>query len=350
MTDSIVILGAGIAGLGASLRLQESSVDHTIYEKQDSWGGICNSFKVKGFTFDRAIHLSFSEDEKVKEIFKKSSEFYKHNPESLNYYKSLWIRHPVQTNLYKLDSDLKLKILNDFIENRATNETQAITNYKDWLVYQFGKVFTEDSQKSTPRNIGHYHPKIYVLLGLVKGYNRPKTSEVLEGAVKECTDNKYYAKEMRYPHNGGYKSFLTSMVNESCIKTNKEVASIDYSAKIINFSDGCQSEYSQLISSLPLPTMIKLSKGCPEAINKEANELLHTSVCLVSIGLNRVLDVDKLWFYVYDEHILASRSLLSSLEKPSECSVKLFVHFNLKSIILELSLLNKILIMWRRLL
>ena len=121
---------------------------------------------------------------------------------------------------------------------------------------------------------------------------------------------------MCYPQQGGYKSFLNTMATNVSIKTQKEVALIDPFHKKITFVDGCETHYEKLISSLPLPEIVKIIKDAPKSILEAGEKLLATSGQLVSIGFNRP-DIPKhLWFYIYDEDILPARAYSPSLKSP----------------------------------
>ena len=66
MIDNL-ILGAGIAGLAASYSLHKEGKSSTVFEKDNTYGGLCGSFEIDGFRFDRFVHLSFTNSEEVKE-------------------------------------------------------------------------------------------------------------------------------------------------------------------------------------------------------------------------------------------------------------------------------------------
>jgi phytoene dehydrogenase-like protein len=58
MTDkSIIIIGAGIAGLSAGCYLQMNGYRTQIFELHDKPGGLCTSWKRKGYTIDGCIHF-----------------------------------------------------------------------------------------------------------------------------------------------------------------------------------------------------------------------------------------------------------------------------------------------------
>lgn len=53
---SIVIIGAGIAGLSAGIYAQRNGYDATIYELHYLPGGLCTAWKRRGFTFEGCMH------------------------------------------------------------------------------------------------------------------------------------------------------------------------------------------------------------------------------------------------------------------------------------------------------
>jgi len=55
-SSNVIIIGAGIAGLSAGCYLQMNGYDTKIYELHETPGGLCTSWKRKGYTFDGCIH------------------------------------------------------------------------------------------------------------------------------------------------------------------------------------------------------------------------------------------------------------------------------------------------------
>ena len=57
MTDrSVIIIGAGIAGLTAGCYAQMNGYETRIFEQHDIPGGLCTSWKRKEYLFDGCIH------------------------------------------------------------------------------------------------------------------------------------------------------------------------------------------------------------------------------------------------------------------------------------------------------
>lgn len=60
-----VILGSGIAGIGACYKLNGKAI---IFEKNDRYGGLLDNFTINGFRFDYAIKLSFAKEKKLEKF------------------------------------------------------------------------------------------------------------------------------------------------------------------------------------------------------------------------------------------------------------------------------------------
>ena len=315
MNYNIVILGAGISGISTAYHLKEEGINSVIFEKNSSWGGMLDNFEIDGFRFDRFVHLSFAVDEHVKEIFSKSTDFYTHVPDPFNYYKGYWVKHPAQNNLYPLPEKEKTAILEDF-KKRENKDISEINNYEEWLRVQFGDYFAENFPMTYTRKYWTVDAKKLETKWVGKRIYLPSVKEIEEGCKTSETPVTYYAKEMRYPKTGGYKSFLTSMVEGIDIRQNKEVIKINLGKHKIYFSDGTQCKYKKLVSSLPLPEICKIIEDIPEKVVSASKELLCTSGYLVSLGFNKPDIPKNLWFYIYDEDILSARVYSPSLKSP----------------------------------
>jgi len=221
----IAILGAGISGISAGYHLALQGKEVIIFEQNDSWGGLCDNFKIGDFRFDNAVHLSFTKNKYVKDLFSRSCDFYTHKPISSSYYKGYWLNYPTQNNLYPLDSSEKIEVIKSFI-SRKKNEMQD-ENYEQWLRCQYGDYFAENFPIVYTRKYWTVEAKELTTSWIGNRMYKPTLEEVLMGAMSENTPNTYYADEMRYPKFGGYKSFLKYMTEKCDIRLNKKVALID---------------------------------------------------------------------------------------------------------------------------
>lgn len=318
-----IVLGAGIAGISASYHLKQKGINSTIYEKDSDWGGLCGFFEINGYRFDRFVHFTFTTDEYIINTFDKSSPLYAHPSISYNYYKGCWLKHPAMSNLASLSAEDKVKIISDFI-NRPNKEVSEINNYDEWLRVQNGNYFAENFATVYTRKYWGQEPKDMETKWIGQRIRCPDLSEVLRGSYAEQEQNFYYTSYMKYPKKGGFRSILDNCRKEVDIKFNKKVVRIDTCNKIVYFADGSQEQYDRLISSLPLPEIVKMIDGCPEEVLNAAQQLKWTCGYQVSLGFKRPDVAKHLWFYIYDEDIPPARvyspNLKSADNVPEGCS------------------------------
>ena len=313
----IVILGSGISSLSAGYYLKQAGYLPVILEKDNTYGGLCGNFFIDGFEFDRFVHFSFTTDEHVSKIFALSSpKILKHTPNPYNIYKRLWIKHPAQNNLYPLSQDEKDKVINDF-KNRPEVALNDIHNYEDWLRVQYGDYFAEKFPMVYTRKYWMSEARELETKWIGNRLYQPSIDEVIAGSKTSETPVTYYAKEMRYPEKGGYKSFLNELIKDQDVRYDSCVVEIDTKSKIVTTKKGEIYSYDNLISSLPLTELVRIVKDIPIEIQCAASKLKCTSGYLVSIGLKTKNIPPYLWWYIYDEDILAARVYSPSLKSPN---------------------------------
>ncbi|MFZ4121894.1 MAG: protoporphyrinogen/coproporphyrinogen oxidase [Caulobacterales bacterium] len=311
MTNSsrFTILGSGIAGLGAANLLHERGVRPTIYEARHRPGGLTTSHDTPdGYNFDEGVHISFTNNERVKDLFAKGTDgqFETGKVYCNNYWKGHWIKHPAQVNLHGLPTDLVVKCIQDFVIASA-NPEPVINNYEDWLLAAFGETFartfpavytvkyhTTEAKNLTTDWLG---PRLY----------RPKLDEVLHGALSSEPLDVFYVNDFRYPTHGGYETFLKHFFPMADIACDHQVSIIDMAAKELTFANGKRVSFENLISSIPLPKLLPLIKGAPRDVLAAAELLAWSQALVVNIGINRPIDLKPQWSYFYDEDIPFAR-------------------------------------------
>ena len=317
----VVIIGAGISGLGAAYELKKRNIDYVILEKRASYGGLLDNFEIDGFLFDNFVHFSFSKDPGLNEILLNSTDYHTLFADPINFFKNVWIKHPAITNLFPLDANIKRLVIESF-KNRDLSIN--IKNYEDWLNYTYGSYFTEHFVEKYTKKYWTVSTKDLSVAWIGKRMIAPKLEDIIEGSIKQRENNDYYLNELRYPKKGGFKSFLNSLPKENIIY-NTNVLNIDVDTNVIttNNRDCDTISYNKIISSIPLPEYSKILEA-PGEIKLEMEKLNFTSGYLISLGFNNKRFVDKLWYYIYDVEFITSRvyspSLKAENNAPINCS------------------------------
>ena len=306
---NIVVLGSGMAGFGAAYRLHAEGIIPTMYDKNAYHGGHTASFRHgSGFLFDIGPHISFTKDTRIQELYAESvNQQYETVQININnYWRGHWPQHPVQLHLHGLPEDVILKVIGDFVEEHHAPERQ-VKNYADWLLASFGRTFSELFPMQYARK---YHlttaenmstewlgPRIY----------RPSLQEVLRGALSASAPQIHYITHFRYPSEGGFVSYLKKFVPLGSLKFNHELVSIEPRARQLTFGNGLVAQYDALISSVPLPDLIRMIRGVPQDVLEAAGRLACSTCVLVNVGVDRS-DISKAHItYFYDEDISFTR-------------------------------------------
>ena len=312
---SNVILGAGIAGISAAYHLKQKGENSVIFEKDNDWGGLCGFFEIDGFRFDRFVHFSFAPDENDKKLFSGETGMIEHIPFPSNYYHGTWLRHPAQNNLAPLSTKEKVDIISDFI-SRPQKDVDKIQNYAEWLRVQYGDYFAKHFPFVYTRKYWGVEAQELETKWVGVRMYQPDLKQVLAGSYETQEECFYFAKKMLYPKKGGFRSILNTCRKGLDIRLNKKVVRINPIEKKVYFADGTSEEYQRLISTLPLPEIVKMLPNVPQKVLEAVEKLHWTKGYQVSLGFN-CPDVAKyLWFYIYDEDVPPARVYSPNLKSP----------------------------------
>jgi len=308
-----------------------------MYDKNAYHGGHTASFRHNGgFLFDIGPHISFTKDPRIQELFADSvdQQYQTVQIHLNNYWRGYWPQHPVQLHLHGLPEDVILKVIADFVEERHAPD-RPVKNYADWLLASFGRTFSELFPMPYARK---YHlttaenmttdwlgPRIY----------RPSLEEVLRGALSPSAPQVHYITHFRYPSEGGFVSYLKKFVPLGSLKFNHALVSIDPVVRQLTFANGIVAQYDALISSVPLPDLVRMIPGVPQDVLEASRRLACSTCVLVNIGVDRNDLSNAHITYFYDEDICFTRLsfphlLSASNVPPGAGSIQAEVYFSEK--------------------
>jgi protoporphyrinogen oxidase len=319
-TTDVVVLGTGMAGLGAAARLRDEGLRPQLYDKNAYPGGHTASHARDGFIFDEGPHVSFTKDDTVRGLFAQAvgGDFLKVDAYIDNYWQGRFIRHPVITNMHGLPTQTVVDCIRDFVQSRQAPPPQ-IANYEDWLVASYGRAYAEafpmkytwKYHTTTAANMSTewVGPRLY----------QAKLDEVLTGALAPASPNIHYVQDYRYPNHGGFVAFLADLHRASQMHLGHRVTAIDPRARRVSFDNGRTIGYDALVSSIPLPDLVPMIAGAPRDVVAAAARLACTTVVLVNLGVARPGVSRSSWTYFYDEEFPFSRVSFPANYSPNVC-------------------------------
>jgi protoporphyrinogen oxidase len=334
---NIVVLGTGMAGFGAAYRLNRARITPIMYDRNGYYGGHTTSFRYDtNFVFDQGPHISFTKDPRIQDLFADSvDQRYETVQINLNnYWRGYWPRHPVQLHLHGLPEEVIVKVIADFVEERRGPE-RLVRNYADWLLSSYGRTFAELFPMQYTRKYHQTSADNMTTDWLGPRMYRPSLEEVLRGAIAPSSPHVHYITHFRYPSEGGFVSYLKKFVPLGNLKLNHELVSIDPRTRKLSFANGVVAHYDALISSVPLPDLVRMIEGTPHDVLDASRRLACSTCVVVNVGVNREDLSNAHMTYFYDEDICFTRlsfpHMLSANNAPKGTgSVQAEVYFSEK--------------------
>jgi len=134
---------------------------------------------------------------------------------------------------------------------------------------------------------------------------RSVNEEVLDGALRESQKKFGANNKFWYPIEGGIEAlprgFLPYVRN---IELNSKVTMVFIDRKEVQIDCKDTISYDYLISTLPLPVVVKLLDNAPQKLKKAASELEYNTIYAITLGIDRENISDFHWvYYPEDEYI-----------------------------------------------
>ncbi len=310
-----VILGAGLAGLSTSYHLGHPK-NAVIFEAKNHYGGHVYSNERDGITWDDGPHISFTMNQYAKDLFSEcvNGEYEEVSIKATNYYQGHWIDHPAQTSLWQIPEPLRTRCVESFVETVKTQHAPP-TNYEQWLHQAMGPVFADTFPAAYTRKYWCCEPRDLDVDWIGQRVLRPEPNDVINSAKGPLPAPMYYVNDRspRYPSKGGFVSYCHKLAAGADIRYNMKVEEVDFGKQILRFADGTQVRYRRLVTSIPLPFLIKCSTDSPDDVREAAKLLRSSQFYRIDVAVNHPRRRDEIWYYIYDEDKLSVR--LSLMER-----------------------------------
>lgn len=359
-----VVVGAGPTGLSAAYHLGESAI---LLEQNQTVGGWCRSVTENGFTFDYAGHIMFSNDPYVHQLYKMllGDNVHWQDREAWIFSKGVYTRYPFQGALHGLPPAVIKECILGAIEARFGSVKPAKSSGNGSLkknghssgngtVCRTAQI--EDccadgileasarlgSSAGEPRNFEEFIYKVWGA-GIAKHfaipYNRklwavpltemetswlggrvplPDLEEMIEGALSPVPRPMGPNARFGYPLRGGFQALMNGFLPhlKGQLKLDTRVASVSPRSHTVTLDDGTQIRYDHLISTMPLPALVRsMGNEAPASIRDAAAGLRHVSVRCVHIGVGRENITEKHWIY-YPEDTVFHRIFVQGNASP----------------------------------
>ncbi len=335
---STVIIGGGPTGLSAAYHLNQDTV---LLERNETVGGWCRSIQDKGFTFDFAGHIMFSNDPYVLKLYDILLGDNQHwqNREAWVFSNNVHTRYPFQGALYGLPPEVIKDCIVGAIDARygtshehGSEKQCSLSKVEDCCAD--GTLDTANASSSgVKRETQNFEEFIYKVwgAGIAKHfaipYNKklwtlpltqmetswlggrvplPNLDEIIDGALQPVGKPMGPNARFGYPKKGGFQALMSGFIPHinGDIELNADVVQIIPREHLVVLADGRRYHYDNLISTMPLPELVRLiGPDAPEDVQRAARGLRHISIRCVNIGIARENITDKHWIYYPEDTI-----------------------------------------------
>ena len=325
---SVVILGAGPAGISAAWRLTKLGYPVTVLERDGAVGGMGRTIKVGDYAVDFGPHtFHIRETPESKEILKTITPFFGDNPLTLTRGTRVLLRgkeyvYPLEMLqvLFGVSPLLSARILFDY--SVATIKSlfapaKREDSFEEWGIRNLGRTLYDLC-------FGIYSARVW---GLPTSQISSKQAQrvaklnlkniILRTLGIKADPTTYFTKYF-YPREGisrlyeGMAAEVRAAGNQVCLnspavrleRNGDRVSRVHYKTDGREASLACDV----LLSTLPLPALVSmLQPALPQPVIDHAAKLRYRSLKLIYIALKRPQLTDYHWVYLLDEHYRVNR-------------------------------------------
>ena len=323
----ILIIGAGPTGLGAAWHLDQAKFDNwVIVEASSHAGGLASSFRdPKGFTWDIGGHVQFSHYEyfdKAMEAFLGADGWYHHQRSSWIWIRERFVPYPFQNNIHRLPPADLDKCLQGLVEITKSPRHKPNT-FRDWIEVNFGTGIAEVFLVPYNFKVWAYPPELLNSAWVGDRVSSTDLGRVLHNLAFNKDDISWGPNNtFQFPKHGGTGAIwraCAALLPKGKLIFNREVTKIDLQRRVAHFSDNTTIQYGNLISTVPLTELIRLSDQT-HLQDLALRSLLHSSINIVGLGLRGQPKPElatKCWMYFPEDNCPYFRATVFSNYSPN---------------------------------
>ena len=335
---SVIVIGAGPAGLSAAYALAQKGIKVTVFEASPYIGGMSRSFDLWGQRVDLGPHRFFSKNPKINQFF---NELIKEDYTLVNrltriYYKKRFFNYPLK--IFNVLKNLNLITIIQILSNYAYQRLFPYKNpntFEQWVTNRFGKTLYTIFFK-------HYTEKLWGIpcskIDADWAAQRIKGLSLFEAVISALKNNKgnehkTLVDQFAYPKNGTgtlYENATNAIeAMGGHVHLNTPIANLhieDGVCKGVITTDGTVHKADQVISSMPITNLIKGLPNVPNKVQEAVDQLYFRNTILVYLEVNQSNLFQDNWIYVHSPDVTHGRitnfrNWCPSLNKDKQSSI-----------------------------
>ena len=319
--DTVVVIGAGPAGLSAAYELVRCGIQPIVFEKSGTVGGIARTENYKGYHFDVGGHRFFSKIEHINHLWQEMLGENLLNVQRLSriYYKGRFFKYPIVlsnalVNLGPLESVL---ILLSYLRVQLRPNVEEST-FEQWVSNRFGsRLYRTFFKTYTEKVWGIACNQIRAdwAAQRIKGLS---LMAAVSNAILRTQKTRTLVNQFIYPLKGPgmmWRSFQQAIeAGGSQIHFDSEVLQIDSeNGRVVSVSCSQNGQLfnmpaDHVISTMPIDRLVRaLHRSVPSEVTDAADGLSYRSFLIVNLIVRKRDLFKDQWIYVHSPEVLVGR-------------------------------------------
>lgn len=329
MAKTVVVIGAGPAGLTAARYLAQRRLDVQVLEQDPDYvGGISRTTNYKGYRFDIGGHRFYSKNKEIEDLWTEvlGDDMLVRPRLSRIYYNGKFYDYPLKAwNAFSnLGPAETFRCLASYMKAKIAPR-RSVTSFEDWVIDEFGfrlytmffKAYTEkvwgipctqlsaDWAAQRIRGLS-LSSVITSVLGLKAG--KPDRTRVIKTLIDSFRYPKYgpgmlwerIRSEIEMA--GGHVTLDRRVVRIKRAAGNVVVRAVDSSHSYFDY------DAEQVISTMPMRDLVgALQPNAPEHVKAAADVLRYRDFLTVALVIRKTAVFPDNWIYIHDPEVRVGR-------------------------------------------
>jgi protoporphyrinogen oxidase len=280
--------------------------DTIVLEKESEVGGLCRSIYHDGGVFDIGGHSFHTPHQEVRELVDElvAGGLYHQTRDARVYVAGSLIPYPFQKHFDRISDPDVVRACQEGLEAARAEDPSPAENFEDYIVGKFGRGIAEHFMLPYNRKLWARDIKKISCEWTAERVAGPK------GAREEFDTQGGKRKPLQadtqvgYPREGGYVEIYKSFVPHlPGVELNSAVVRIDPRGRTATTADGRSYGWELLVSTLPLPVLVRVVEGTPADVVEMADRLEYMSLRVELLLAGRKLDTPVHRIYCADPEI-----------------------------------------------
>ena len=284
--------------------------DTLILEKESEVGGLCRSIEHEGSVFDIGGHSFHTPHPHVRELVQEFLDdgLFLQKRDARVYSHGTLLPYPFQKNYELIPDPEVVKACEQGLIEAAAADGPPPTDFEEFIIRQFGQGIADAFMLP-------YNRKLWARD--IKKISCEWTSERVAApkGKKESFDTaggkrKPLQADTRvgYPQDGGFAEIFKAFVpHVPSVEVNAEVVRIDPVAKLAFTADGRVFGWEFLVTTMPLPELVRVIDGTPADVVAMADGLEYMSLRVELLQVGHGIDTEIQRIYSADPEVPAHK-------------------------------------------